>query len=109
MNVLYGVLAGVNIQDPLLTPLTRSDLSGLGPVFYQAAEMDIWRDSAVFYCDKIRQAGGKARLMVYPGVVHTWWSIYPQLSINRKWARDLVEGVEWLLKPRKNGAVSMRL
>ncbi|KIW69912.1 hypothetical protein PV04_02228 [Phialophora macrospora] len=109
MNVLYGRLASCDSRDPFATPLTQTDYSGLGPVYYQVAEMDIWRDSALFYCDKIRQAGGQAKLDLYPGVPHTWWSMYPQLSINKKWAKDLVEGVEWLLKQKRHSAIPSRL
>jgi acetyl esterase/lipase len=102
-------IASFDSNDSSVTPLTQTDYSGLGPVYYQAAEMDIWRDSAIFYCDKIRQAGGHAKLDIYPGVPHLWWSMYPQLSINKKWVKDLVEGVEWLLKQKRDPAISSRL
>ncbi|ETI27161.1 hypothetical protein G647_09843 [Cladophialophora carrionii CBS 160.54] len=107
MNVLYGYIAGFKASHP--SPLKLTDFSGLGPVYYQAAEMDIWRDSAVFYCDKIRQAGDQAKIDIYPGVPHLWWAMYPQLSINKKWVKDLVDGVEWLLKQNRDPAKSSRL
>ena len=50
-----------------MTPLTQTDHSG--SVYYQAAEMDIWRDSAIFYCDKMREPGGQAKFEIFPGVV----------------------------------------
>lgn len=93
-----------DLNDPLISPLNMTDYSRLGPLYYQAAEMDIWRDSAAFYCEKVRQAGNQVKLEIYPGVVHTWWSMYPQLSINKKWIKDLIEGVEWLLASK--GATS---
>ena len=77
-------MAGITADDPYATPFTLKDYSGLGPLYYQAAEMDIWRDSTKLYCDKIREAGGQAKLEIYPGVQHLWWSMYPQLSINQK-------------------------
>lgn len=96
-------------DSPLFTPLTQKDFSGLGPVFYQVAGMDIWRDSALFYCDLVRKFGGKTKVEVYPGLPHLWWSMYPQLSINKKWARDLVDGVAWLLKQKGKNPVNARL
>ncbi|EXJ61605.1 hypothetical protein A1O7_02033 [Cladophialophora yegresii CBS 114405] len=107
MNDLYGRIAGFTASHA--SPLELTDFSGLGPVYYQAAEMDIWRDSAILYCDKIRQAGGQAKIDIYPGVPHLWWSMYPQLSINKKWVKDLVDGVEWLLKQNRDPATSSRL
>ncbi|KAJ9605717.1 hypothetical protein H2200_009566 [Cladophialophora chaetospira] len=109
MNDLYAHLASLSADEPHATPLTLTDYSGLGPVYYQAAEMDIWRDSAIFYCKKIREAGGQAKLEIYPGVTHTWWSMFPQLSINKKWAKDLVNGTEWLLKQKRDGSIIPRL
>lgn len=91
-------LAKCDPHDPLFTPFHLTDYSKLGPIFYQVAGMDIWKDSAFVYCDKVKQAGGQVKLEYYPGLPHTWWSMYPQLSINKKWAKDLVEGVDWLLR-----------
>ncbi|OAL22062.1 hypothetical protein AYO20_11256 [Fonsecaea nubica] len=104
MNILYGQISQFDARDPYVTPLTQTDYSGLGPVFYQVAEMDIWRDSALCYCEKIKEAGGQVKVEVYPGVPHLWWSMYPQLSINRKWIQNLVNGVEWLLSLQRGGA-----
>ncbi len=105
----YIELSNCDAHDPLFTPLTQTYYSQLGPVFYQVAGMDIWKDSAIFYCDQIRKAGGDVKLEIYPGVPHTWWSMYPQLSISEKWVRDLVDGVDWLLKLKNDGPVSSRL
>jgi acetyl esterase/lipase len=82
----------------MVTPFNHIDFSNLGPLYYQMAEMDIWRDSALLYCELLQSAGNKVKTDIYPGVPHLWWSMFPQLSINRKWAKDLVNGVEWLLK-----------
>lgn len=102
-------LSNCDPHSPLFTALSQTDYSRLGPVFYQVAGMDIWKDSAIFYCDQIRKAGDKVKVEIYPGVPHFWWSMYPQLSINQKWARDLVNGVDWLLKQNVDGRVSSRL
>jgi acetyl esterase/lipase len=102
-------ISRVRADDYLATPLTQTDYSCFGPVYYQAAEMDIWRDSAIFHCEKIREAGGQAKIDIYPGVVHTWWSMYPQLTINKKWIKDLVDGTEWLLKQNQDRGTSSKL
>ncbi|EXJ66581.1 uncharacterized protein A1O5_10251 [Cladophialophora psammophila CBS 110553] len=109
MNILYGQISDFDACDPFVTPLTQTDFAGLGPVFYQVAEMDIWKDSAIFYCNRIKEAGGQAKVEIYPGVPHLWWSMYPQLSINRKWVHNLVNGVEWLLNQTRDTPISSRL
>ncbi|OAP64124.1 hypothetical protein AYL99_00096 [Fonsecaea erecta] len=109
MNLLYGHIAKFDGHEPYMTPFSQTDYSGLGPVFYQVAEMDIWRDSALLYCDKVKEAGGQVKVEVYPGLPHLWWSMYPQLSINQKWIHNLVNGVEWLLSQTREAPVSSRL
>ncbi|KAI1620253.1 Alpha/Beta hydrolase protein [Exophiala viscosa] len=109
MNGFYADLAKCDASSPLFSPFTQKDFSGLGPVYFQVAGMDLWKDTSPFYCDLIEQAGGRTKIDVYPGVPHLWYSIYPQLSINKKWARDLVDGVEWLLKQKSEAQISSRL
>lgn len=104
-------VAKCNPHSPLFTPFHLTDYSGLGPIFYQVAGMDIWKDTAFLYCDKVKKAGGKVKLDYYPGLPHTWWSMYPQLSVNKKWAKELVDGVDWLLKqsPGEQNKVTSKL
>src|SRR5882757_9114872 len=97
-------IANLDAHSDFFSPLTQTDYSRLGPVFYQVAGMDLWKDSAIFYSDKVQKAGEKVKVEIYPGVPHVWWSMFPQLSINKKWARDLVDGVEWLLKQKEDGS-----
>ncbi|RMZ86741.1 hypothetical protein DV736_g6031, partial [Chaetothyriales sp. CBS 134916] len=94
----YSDLAQCEATSKLSSPLLWNDYSKLGPVYYQVAGMDMWKDSALFDCDEVRKAGGAVKLDIYPGVPHVWWSVYPQLSINKQWARDLVQGTAWLLE-----------
>jgi len=109
MNDLYADLSDCDTTSPLFTPLTLDDFSRLGPIYFQIARMDLWKDSALSYCDRLREAGSPVKVEVYPGVPHTWFAMYPQLSINRKWAQDLVHGVEWLLQAKKHASAYSRL
>ncbi|KIV81733.1 hypothetical protein PV11_03896 [Exophiala sideris] len=109
MNVFYADLAKVDASSPLFSPFTQKDFSDLGPVYFQVAGMDLWKDTSFLYCDLVKKAGGKTKIDVYPGVPHLWYSIYPQLSINQKWAQDLINGVEWLLNQKEAAQTSSRL
>ncbi|KAJ9645567.1 hypothetical protein H2204_001148 [Knufia peltigerae] len=109
MNMYYADLANCNAHDPLFSPLTLSDFSGLGPIYYQIAGMDMWADSAFFYCDKVQKAGGTVKIDFYPGVFHCWYAFYPELTMTKKWARDLINGVEWLLRKKGDEKVLSRI
>jgi acetyl esterase/lipase len=102
-------MAKCNANDPLFTPLNLTDFSRLGPIHYQIAGMDMWKDSALFYCGKVKEAGGSVKMDLYPGVPHVWYSMYPELSINKKWSKDLITGVGWLLTQKPESQVAPRL
>ena len=63
----------------------------------------------MFYSHLVREAGGTVKLDIYPGLPHTFWAFYPQVSAAKKWARDLVSGVYWLLEKDKSRATASRL
>src|SRR5262249_23682761 len=90
-------LAEADIFSPLFTPFNQKNHRNLPPIYYQACGLDTWRDSAIFYTHLVRGAGGRAKLDIYPGLPHTFWAFYPQVSMAKKWAQDLVKGLKWLL------------
>jgi hypothetical protein len=47
------------------------------------AELNVWRDSAFFYCDRIREGGGQANIIEYPSVPHLWFEMYPNMTISK--------------------------
>lgn len=56
--------------DPTVSPLQDTDFTGLPPTLALAAECDPLADDARAYATKIAQAGGHARWIVEPGLVH---------------------------------------
>jgi len=66
---LYAGIRGNTPGDPTAEPML-AELAGLPPVFASAAECDPLADDAVNFCEKVRAAGGEARAVVEPGVVH---------------------------------------
>ncbi len=51
-------------------PLNRTDFSGLPPAYVEPAEIDVLRDEAIAYAEKLRQAGIPTELNVITGAYH---------------------------------------
>ena len=61
--------------------------------------MDPLRDDAIVYEKVLREEyGTKAKLTMYPGLPHGFWSIMPQLSASKQFLKDTEEGLRWLLE-----------
>ena len=56
--------------DPTANPLDDTDFSGLPPTLVVAAECDPLADDGRDYCARITAAGGSARFVEEPGLVH---------------------------------------
>jgi acetyl esterase/lipase len=54
-------------------------------------------EEAQYYCHLLEKEGIPTKLVVYPGLPHTWWYFYSQISTTKQWAKDIVDGVQWLL------------
>ncbi|PTU30905.1 alpha/beta hydrolase [Stenotrophobium rhamnosiphilum] len=63
------------VDDPLVSPLFASDLSGLPPTVIVTADADPLRDDGIRYADRLREAGVKVRLENYIGMPHAFLSI----------------------------------
>jgi acetyl esterase/lipase len=108
-NLCYGELADARVDDPEITVLYRADHSKLPPLYYQTAGMDLFRDGALYFQHLYRQAGNKCRTEIYPGVPHLWWLFYSQLSVTKKWANDVVSGVQWVLQQGQKDVLKSQL
>jgi epsilon-lactone hydrolase len=70
---LAGIFLGKggNPRDPLANPL-YADLSGLGPIYIQAAGDEVLLDDARRLDERARKAGVDVRLDVFPDMQHTF-------------------------------------
>lgn len=64
--------------DPLVSPL-RGDLSRLPPTLLQVSASEMLLDDARRYVNKARAAGSPARLQVWPGLLHVWQILNPEV------------------------------
>ncbi len=71
-------LQGTAATHPLASPLF-ANLEGLPPLLMQVSAAEQFRDDTVRVAEKIRSAGGEARLDIWPDLVHVWQGFAPQL------------------------------
>ncbi|MFF7359584.1 alpha/beta hydrolase fold domain-containing protein [Streptomyces sp. NPDC008125] len=62
--------SGADPADPLVSPVKRSDLSGLPPALVVTAEFDPLRDEGELYGRRLREAGVPATVSRYAGAGH---------------------------------------
>lgn len=64
-------LAQAPADTPLASPLLGA-LHGLPPLFIQASDSEILRDDATRLAERVRAAGGRAELALWPEMPHAW-------------------------------------
>jgi acetyl esterase/lipase len=70
----------------------------LAKAFFQVGGLDPLRDEAVLYDRVLRQSGVLTRFDLYAGYGHMFWTNYPELEESKKFVRDTLKGVRWLLE-----------
>lgn len=76
----------------------RKGHAGLPPAFFQIDGMDVLRDEAIVYERVLREENGiKTKSFLYPGLPHGHWGFFPFLESSKKFRKEQVEGVGWLL------------
>ncbi|KAH7082034.1 hypothetical protein FB567DRAFT_630486 [Paraphoma chrysanthemicola] len=82
--------------DPRASSALHPNLEGLPNAYFQMTGLDPLRDEGFLYASLLREKGAKTRVDVYPGLPHTFWT-FPGLVSMKKWIRDTIAGVLWLL------------
>ncbi|KAL1641058.1 hypothetical protein SLS58_006330 [Diplodia intermedia] len=88
-----------DMSSPLFAPFNwPSGHKGLPPFFFQVCGLDTLRDEALLYERLLRtECDVETKLVVYPGLPHSFWSFFPHLDASRKAVGEVVEGFGWLL------------
>ncbi|KAL0257962.1 hypothetical protein SLS55_007130 [Diplodia seriata] len=88
-----------DMSSPLFAPFNwPTGHKGLPPFFIQVCGLDTLRDEALLYERLLRtECGVETKLVVYPGLPHSFWSFFPHLDVSRKAVGEVVEGFGWLL------------
>ena len=80
----------------LSNPLLFESFEGLSRTYLQTCGLDPYRDGSLIYQRRITKAGGEARLDMYEGLPHAFWTVYPELSATKRWLDDSIAGAAWL-------------
>jgi acetyl esterase/lipase len=74
-DVVHYCGGEADLCDPRLSPLLASDLSRQPPALIHAAEYDPFRDEAKAYAERLSQAGVAARFVLWPGMIHYFYTL----------------------------------
>jgi len=69
-------------------------LSGLPPTFVSVAELDLLRDEAMDYAQRLMQSGVKTELHVYPGTFHGSITFAQQAASSLQHQTDVVRALK---------------
>jgi acetyl esterase/lipase len=85
-------------SSPLFNVLGCAVLEKLPPTFVQVCGLDPLRDDALVYVQELKKNGVETNLKVYDGVSHGFWGVFPKWEKSRRFVRDTVDGMKWLLQ-----------
>jgi acetyl esterase len=76
--------SGLDVRDPLVSPLFAEDLTGLPPALVQTADLDPLRDEGQAYAARLAGAGVPVRATNYAGAPHGFMSIPGVVPVARQ-------------------------
>ncbi len=80
-------------NDPLVSPLRRSDLAGLPPAFVLTCEFDPLRDEGELYAEALSKAGVDTQSSRYDGMIHNF---YGETALYSQAVKAMEETGAWL-------------
>ncbi|MEM8766950.1 MAG: alpha/beta hydrolase [Pseudomonadota bacterium] len=85
---------GNNDVSPYAAPARAESLAGLPPATIFVEELDLLRDEAVDYANRLTAANVRAGLTIYPGTHHGHTGLAPQAQVSRRTSRDVVDAIK---------------
>lgn len=80
----WSLYLGGGEADTYAAPARATDLTGLAPVFLEAAELDVFRDENIVFAQRLMADGVPTELHVYPGAFHGYEAVAPDHEMSRK-------------------------
>lgn len=80
-----------------ISPFRFPNHAGMGVSYIAVCGIDPWRDTGILYAEELRKQNVAAKLEVYPGLLHCWWSTFPQIDATKQWLDRTLAGMSWVL------------
>jgi len=87
-SAVLGTGAARTTSSPYAVPARVEDLSRLPPTYVQVGGLEIFRDEAIAYAQRLMMAGTQCELQVYPGQYHASDMFNPMAESIRRMAMD---------------------
>jgi len=72
--------------------------TGVCKAFFQIGGLDPLRDEALLYYERLSEKNVQVKMELYEGYGHMFWTNWPELEESRKFVKNTVMGVRWLLE-----------
>lgn len=87
------------LRSPLLFPTGHKVLP---PAYFAVAGADPWRDMNLIYEEILREeCAVRTKVDIFGGLIHGFWSIFPNAEFSRAFRKQADEGLGWLLAQAK--------
>ncbi|KAH9915637.1 Alpha/Beta hydrolase protein [Amylocystis lapponica] len=94
---VFAETVGARPNDPEFAPIYYPSRRGVPPAYFQICGWDLLRDEGFLWEKLHREAGIPTKIDVYPGMVHGFPTLLPNLKATTKYWNDLRGGVKWVL------------
>jgi len=81
---LLGERRGTDDVSIYAAPARATDLTGLPPAYIEAGSVEVFRDEAVAFANRMWDAGGSAELHIWAGGFHGFQAIVPTAAVSQR-------------------------
>ncbi|MBQ3653119.1 MAG: alpha/beta hydrolase [Synergistaceae bacterium] len=83
-----------DVSSEYVSPALTEDLSGLPPAYVLTGTLDLLRDEAIAYAQRLMQAGVPVELHVMPGIVHACELLFPNAPVCAKIVDEYINALK---------------
>ena len=83
-SALLGDARGTDAVSPVAAPARLTDFHGLAPAYVEVGDLDIFRDEAIAYAQRLAAANVPVELHLHPGAPHGYERYAPESALARR-------------------------